>query len=49
MVNSTTPDKKELTKFIDTLVSTSNPAVLPDGSNLDSGPPCICSIPYARV
>ena len=52
-VNST-PDKEELIKFIDTLVSTSNPAVLPDGSNLDSAPPPkvnphICSIPYSEV
>ena len=46
--------KKKVIKFIDTLVSTSNPAVLPDGSNLDSAPPPkvnphICSIPYSEV
>lgn len=49
-----TPDKEELIKLIDTLVSTSNPVVLPDGSNVDSAPPPkvnphICSIPYSEV
>ena len=53
VVNSTL-DKEELINFIDSLMSTSNPAVLPDGRNLDSAPPPkvnphICSIPYSEV
>ena len=51
---SNTSQKEELIKFIDSLVSTSNPAVLPDGSNLESAPlpminPHVCSRLYTQV
>ena len=46
--------KEELTRYVDQIVSTTNPAVLPDGSNADSAPlpktvPHICNKPYAEV
>ena len=46
--------KQELIKYVDSLVSTWNPAVLPDGSNLHSDPhprtdPHICSVPCTEV
>ena len=42
--------KEELIKFIDSLVSTSNLAVLPDGSNLESAPlPMINPHVYSRL
>ena len=46
--------KEELIKYVDSLVSTWNPAVLPDGSDLDSvshprTDPHICSVPYTEV
>ena len=51
---SNTSQKEELIKFIDSLVSTSNPAELPDGSNLESAPlpminPHVCSRLYTQV
>ena len=47
-------NKEDLIKFIDGLISTCNPAVLPDGSNLNNAPPPkvnphICSLPYLEV
>ena len=46
--------KEEITKYADSLVSTINPAILPDGSNIDSAPapktdPHICNIIYKDV
>lgn len=46
--------KEDLIKYIDSLVTTFNPAVLPDGSNLHDAPtprinPHICSKPYSEV
>ena len=46
--------KEELIRFIDSLVSTNNPAVLPDGSNLESVPlplinPHVCSRLYTQI
>ena len=46
--------KEVLIRYVDNLVSTWNPAVLPDGSNLHSAPhpridPHICSVPYTEV
>ena len=46
--------KEEITRYADNLISTFNPAVLPDGSNLDDAPrpktdPHVCNIPYTDV
>ena len=46
--------KEVLIRYVDNLVSTWNPAVLPDGSNLHSAShprtdPHICSVPYTEV
>jgi len=46
--------KEDLIKYVDNIVSTMNPAVLPDGSNLSDAPPPkvnphICNIPYCDV
>ena len=46
--------KMEITQYADSLVSTNNPAVLPDGSNLDDAPqpktdPHVCNKPYTEV
>ena len=46
--------KHELIEFIDKLVCTQNPAVLPDGSNLESAPlakldPHVCSQSYPQI
>ena len=46
--------KEELLKCIDSNVSTTNPAVLPDGSNADDAPPPkthphVCNKPYSEV
>jgi len=46
--------KEDLIAFIDSLVSTTNPAVLPDGSNLDSAPlprvnPHVCAHLYSQI
>ena len=46
--------KEALIQHVDRIVSTTNPAVLPDGSNLDDAPspktnPHICNLPYAEV
>ena len=56
ILNSPTnaPQKEDLIKFIDSLVSTTNPAVLPDGSNLDSAPlptvnPHVCARLYSQI
>jgi len=51
--NNATQNEK-LIRFIDSLVSTNNPAVLPDGSNLESAPlpkvnPHICSQSYLQI
>ena len=51
---SSASQKEELIKFIDSMVSTTNPAVLLDGSNLDNAPPPrvhphICSKSYTEV
>ena len=52
--DSDVEQKEELIRYVDSLISTSNPAVLPDGSNLQdlSHPridPHACSIPYCEV
>ena len=46
--------RRQLINFIDSLVCTHNPAVLPDGSNLDNAPnasinPHVCSRPYSDI
>ena len=46
--------KQDLLRFIDSLVSTTNPAVLPDGSNLQSAPlpminPNVCARVYSQI
>ena len=46
--------KKEITEYADSLISTYNPAVLPDGSNIDDAPapktdPHVCNLPYTAV
>ena len=46
--------KEELLRFVDSIVCTCNPAVSPDGSNLDDAPlprtnPHICSHPYSDI
>ena len=43
-----------LVQYVDKIVSTTNPAVLPDGSNVDEVPPPktnphICNLPYSEV
>ena len=45
---------EELIRFIDNTVSTTNPAILPDGSNVSDTPPPtvsphICNKPYSEV
>ena len=46
--------KEEITKFADSIVTTLNPAVLPDGSNIDDAPspktdPHICNQVYGDI
>ena len=46
--------KQEIIQHVDRIVSTLNPAVLPDGSNVDSAPlpktsPHICNQPYSDI
>ena len=46
--------KHRLFDFIDSLVCTHNPGILPDGSNLDNAPsesidPHVCSRPYSQI
>ena len=46
--------KEKLIRYIDSLVSTTNPAVLPDGSNMESAPhpkvnPHICAKSYLQI
>ena len=46
--------KQALIQYVDKIVSTTNPAVLPDGSNVDDAPPPktnphICNQPYSEV
>ena len=46
--------KEELIRYVDKIVTTPNPAILPDGSNTDDAPtpktnPHICSKPYDRI
>ena len=52
--NTSTAAKEELLQYVDKVVSTINPAVLPDGSNVDDAPPPktnphICNLPYSEV
>ena len=52
--NVPAPLKEEITKYADGLVSTINPAVLPDGSNIDEAPapkidPHVCNQLYEDV
>jgi len=52
--DSAVGQREELIRYVDSLVSTWNPAVLPDGSNLQDIPcprtdPQLCSIPYSEV
>ena len=49
-----TAAKEALLQYVDKIVSTTNPAVLPDGSNVDEAPPPktnphICNQPYSEV
>ena len=46
--------KQELLQYVDRIVTTVNPAILPDGSNADAAPPPktdphICNKPYSEV
>ena len=46
--------KAEITRYADGIVSTCNPAVLPDGSNLDDAPapktdPHVCNQQYGNI
>ena len=46
--------KQQLIDYINSIISTTNPAVQPDGSDADNAPPArvnphICNIPYAKV
>ena len=46
--------KVELIRYVDRIVTTLNPAILPDGSNADDAPtpktnPHICNQPYAGI
>ena len=46
--------RQQLFQYVDNIVSTTNPAILPDGGNADSAPaavvdPHICNKPYAEV
>ena len=52
--DDTISDKEDLIKFIDSLICTSNPAILPDGSNAQDAPtprlgPHACSVKYTDV
>ena len=49
-----TSAREALVSYVDKVVSTINPAVLPDGSNIDDAPPPktnphICNVPYSEV
>ena len=51
---TSTAAKEALLQYVDKIVSTTNPAVLPDGSNVDEAPPPktnphICNQPYSEV
>lgn len=46
--------KEELIRHVDSIVTTLNPAILPDGSNADDAPPPktnphICNKPYSEI
>ena len=46
--------KEELIRHVDSIVTTLNPAILPDGSNADDAPPPktnphICNQPYSEI
>ena len=46
--------KEELIRYVDKIMTTLNPAILPDGSNAEDAPPPktsphICNKPYDRV
>jgi hypothetical protein len=52
--DTSTTARDNLTQFVDKIVSTTNPAVLPDGSNVDEAPPPktnphVCNRPYSEV
>ena len=52
--NSSEEDKERFTKYADSIVTTRNPAVLPDGSNVDDAPapktdPHVCNKPFSEV
>ena len=47
-------DRRQLINYINQTVSTTNPAVQPDGNDVDNAPPArvdphICNVPYAEV
>ena len=51
---SPSTSRDELLKYVDGIVTTINPAVLPDGSNVDDAPtpktnPHICNKPYSEI
>jgi hypothetical protein len=51
---NSTATTEALLQYVDNVVSTTNPAVLPDGSNVDEAPPPktnphICNLPYLEV
>ena len=52
--NDITAAKEALIAYVNKMISTTNPAVLPDGSNIDEAPapktnPHICNLPYMEV
>jgi len=52
--DSDTDQREELIRYVDSLISTWNPALLNDGSNLQDIPhprnnPHVCSIPYPEI
>ena len=54
ILGSPSTSREELIQYVDGIVSTVNPAILPDGSNADDVPPPrinphICNKPYSEV
>ena len=54
VADGTDTAKEELIRYVDKIVTTPNPAILPDGSNADETPPPkinphICNQPYAGI
>ena len=54
VADGTDTAKEELIRYVDKIVTTLNPAILPDGSNADNAPtpktsPHICNKPYEKI